>query len=150
MEELIIDESNFSQYFFDVKTHKPQKGQILAKYTATAELVDGELKKDILKLIKSENKVLAGVKVLEKLGCTSEPEAVRVCTLMAEDLLSGMSDKMVLKKVYKYRLEAFYYSKQEYVPIQDPHWTIISIANLNEFVDANNQRITMNSEILDS
>lgn len=149
MKELVIDESNFSQYFFDTKTHKPQKGQILAKYTATAELIDGDLKKDVLRLIKAENKILAAVKVLQKLGCTSETEAVRVCKLITEDLLSGMSDKMVLKKAYKYRLEALYYSKQEYVPIEDPHWTIISIANLNEFLDANNQRITMNSQILD-
>lgn len=150
MEELIIDETNFNQYFFDVKRNKPQKGQVLAKYTATAELVDGDLKKDIIKLIKGENKVLAAVKVLEKLGCTSEPEAVRVCKLIAEDMLSGMSDRMVLKKAYKYRFEAFYYAKQEHVPIEDPHWTIISIANLNEFIDSGNQRITMNSEILDS
>jgi len=150
MEELIIDETNFDQYFFDMKKHKPQKGQIIAKYTATAELIDGELKKDILNLIKTENKVLAAVKVLEKLGSTCESEAVRVCKLMAEDMLGGMSDRMVLKKVYKYRLEAYYYSKQEHVPIEDPHWTIISIANLNEFVDSNSQRITMNSKILDS
>lgn len=148
MEELIIDEANFGQYFFDIKTHKPVKGQIIAKYTATAELVEGDLKKNILTLLKSENKVLSAVKVFQKLGCTCEPESVRVCKLMLEDVLNGMTDKKILKKPYKYRFEAFYYAKQEHVPIEDPHWSIISI--LNEFVDSDNQRITMNSKILDS
>ena len=38
--ELIIDENNFEQYFFDVRRHKPQKGQIMVKYTAIAEFID--------------------------------------------------------------------------------------------------------------
>ena len=40
-----------------------------------------------------------------------------------------------MNKIYKYKMEVFYYTKREYVPVDDPHWTIISIANLDKFLD---------------
>ena len=38
-------------------------------------------------------------------------------------------------KIYSYQLEFFYFTKQEFVPLGDPHWSVISITNLDEFLD---------------
>ena len=38
-QELIIDENNFDQYFRDISKNVPEKGDVLAKYTAIAEFV---------------------------------------------------------------------------------------------------------------
>ena len=47
-EELVIDETNFEEYFFDVRKHKPKRGQILAKYTAIATLERCNEKENLL------------------------------------------------------------------------------------------------------
>ena len=36
----------FEANFFDVRKHKPQKGQVMARYTAIAHLQDGQLKRE--------------------------------------------------------------------------------------------------------
>ncbi len=129
MENLIIDETNFEEYFHDVRKCRPIKDHIIAKYSAVAELIDGEGKKDILYLLKL-NQAHAASNVMKKLYGAIEPDCYRVCREIVEDLLS-MTEEEVLKKPYKFILEFFYYVKKEHVPKDDPHWQIIELINFD-------------------
>ncbi len=124
--ELVIDTSNFSEYFFDVRRFGPQTGQIMAKFSAVALFGDGPEKKDVIKLLKM-NKAEAAAMVMKKIHCAREPDCYRVCKEMCNDLLAGMSDDEVSKKDYEFVLEAFYYTKREYVPEGDPQWETIDL-----------------------
>jgi hypothetical protein len=135
MSELEITDENFDEYFFDVRKHGPKRGQIMACYTATAEFVDGNLKRDITYLLASTNKAKECVQLLRKLGWANEQDAIRVCKEIAEDLHAGMHSDEIAEKVYKYKLEAFYYTQREYVPEDDPHWSTIELTNLDEHLD---------------
>jgi len=127
-EELEINDENFSQYFRDVRMSKFEKGDVMAKYTAIAEFVDGGEKRQIISLLTdTENKMEATVQVMRKLLFASELDAYKVPRLMAEDLLSGMSVDDCAEKPYKYTLEMFYYTRPELIPKDDPHWCSISI-----------------------
>jgi hypothetical protein len=148
MEELVIDETNFNEYFFDTRKHRPKKGQIMAKFTAVAEFVDGDLKRDVLHFLKDSNPESA-VKLFAKLGNAKAPDDIRVCREMTEDILNGLTDQEILDKSYKFIVEYFYYTKKEYVPF-DPHWQTIDllfdredlneqIKNLRETDENNNE-----------
>lgn len=146
--ELVIDESNFHQYFKDCRNSRPEKGDIMAKFTAIAEFVEGRMKKDIIDLLSNkENKVNAAVQVMRKLGCAVEKDAVRVCKEICQDLISGMKPEEVESKVYKYQVETFYYTKKEFVPVDDPHWSVIGIVNLDEFLDRSGNKLRMESKL---
>lgn len=148
MEE-VIDEHNFSEYFKDVRTNSMSKGDIIAQYTAAAELVDGLEKRQLISLLKNtEDKMEATAQVMRKLLFASELDSYRVPRMMAEDMLSGMSDDEVSSKPYKYKLEMFFYARPENVPKEDPHWSIISVLNADQHF-AENDGIEVDSKILD-
>ncbi len=133
-DELIIDEKNFHEYFHDVRTNKPQRGQVLARYCAWAELVDGKLKRDIIEFLRFQD--AKGVpKIMRKMVNATEEDSLRVPKEMLRDLLSGMTVEQVARKEYKFLLEVFFYTKKEYVPKDDPHWSLISLVNLDKFMD---------------
>jgi len=133
MEEIQIDEKNFSDYFKDVRTEFMGRGDVMAQYTASAELVEGNEKRQIISLLKdTEGKMEATAQVMRKLLFARELDAYRVPRMMAEDMLSGMDEDEVAAKPYKYTLEMFFYTKPEHVPKDDPHWSTISILNLEE------------------
>jgi hypothetical protein len=148
-EEIEINESNFSEYFRDVRRTKPEKGEVIAKYSAIAEFVDGGEKRQIISLLTdTENKMEATVQIMRKLLFASEVDAHRVPRLMAEDLLSEMSCDDVAKKSYKYTLEMFFYTKPEHIPKDDPHWCSISVLNLEdlkskEYTPEENEKINI-------
>jgi hypothetical protein len=134
MNDIEINESNFHEYFRDTRVSKLEKGDVIAKYSAVAEFVDGNEKRQIISLLTgTENKMEATVQVMRKLLYASEADAIKVPKQMAEDLLGGMSEEECAKKPYKYILEMFYYTKPDYVP-KDPHWTCISLLNADDFV----------------
>lgn len=145
MNELIIDEINFSQYFRDCRISRPERGDVIAKYNAIAELSNGQLKMDLVDLL-HKNKVNAAIQVMRKLGCSSEKDAVKVCKQLCGDLIDGRD---VFKKDYEFVLEMFYYTKKEYVPQDDVHWSIISIKNLDEFLDKSGEKLSFNYKIID-
>lgn len=149
-EELIIDESNFSQYFKDCRISKPERGDIIARYSARAEFIDGQMKRDIIDLVHNKDKAFAATQVMRKLGCATQMDSVRVCKEICQDLATGMSLKEVEDKIYKYDIELFYYTKKEYIPIDDLHWTPIGIANLDEFLDKAGTRLSIKSKIVES
>lgn len=148
-DELVITEDNFEDYFFDVRKHTPQHGQIMARYSAVAEFIDGQMKRDVIELLLKEGKAEAAAKVMRKLGCAAEADSYRIPRQMAEDLLHGETVEQVAQKPYRYTLEAFYYTRKEYVPL-DPHWTIIGILNLDEFLDKANQKIRIVSKVMNA
>lgn len=148
MNEVIIDENNFEKYFFDVRKHKPQRGQIMARYAAVAEFIDGMMKKNIIELLKKD-KAIAATQVLRKLGCATEKDSVRVCKEICEDMLAGMTDEDIESKVYKYTIEVFYYTEQANIPLDDPHWSVISIKNLDNFLDAEGNVLNIQSSIVE-
>jgi hypothetical protein len=147
-QELVIDENNFTQYFRDCRNCRPEKGDIMARFTAIAEFVDGRMKKDIIDLLyNKDNKVNAAIQVMRKLGCATEKDAIRICKDICQDLFSGMKPEEVESKVYKYQMESFYYTKKEFVPLDDPHWSLIGIANLDEFLDKSGNKLRMESKL---
>lgn len=148
-EELHIDESNFNDYFRDCRISKPERGDVMACYTAVAEFVDGHMKRDIIDLLANKEKAVAATNVMRKLGCATQRDAYRVCREIAEDLDSGLTADEVEKKSYRYQFEMFFYTKKEYVPIDDPHWSIINIANLDSFLDSQKRKVTISSKIID-
>jgi len=148
-DELVIDENNFNQYFRDCRTSRPQRGDVMARYSAIAEFIDGRMKQDIIDLLMNNEKAYAATQVMKKLGCATEFDSIRICKEVAEDLSSGMTPEEVEKKVYEYNLESFYYTKKEYVPVDDPHWTIISIANLDTFLDKENRIVSFKTKIVE-
>lgn len=134
MEDISIDDSNFSQFFRDARTSELSKGEVLAQYRAMAELVDGNEKRQLISLLaNTEGKMEATAQVMRKLLFASELDAYRVPRMMAEDMLSGMSAEEVASKPYKYTLEMFFYAKPEHIPKDDPHWSSISVLNAEEF-----------------
>ena len=148
-DELVIDENNFNQYFRDCRTSRPQRGDVMARYSAIAEFIDGRMKQDIIDLLMNNEKAYAATQVMKKLGCATEFDSIRICKEVAEDLSSGMTPEEVEKMVYEYNLESFYYTKKEYVPVDDPHWTIISIANLDTFLDKENRIVSFKTKIVE-
>lgn len=141
-QEIEINEENFSSYFKDVRNSVPGKGEIIAQYSAAAEFIEGNEKRQIISLLTAtENKMEATAQVMRKLLHASELDAYRIPRMMAEDILSGMSVDEVAQKPYKYTLEMFFYTKPENVPKSDPHWSTISVLNLDEFLDKKDGKI---------
>ena len=135
-EEIVIDGSNFDDYFFDVRQHSPKQGQIIACYSAVAYFQEGPEKQQMINLVKNTQKAEPASQVMRKLLFASEPDCWRVPREMAEDLLAGMDDVEVEKKMYQYTAQIYYYTMPDCVP-DDPHWTTISILNLDKFLGKN-------------
>ena len=133
MNELHIDKDNFVKYFRPVNQSKPEKGDCIALFTAVAELVDGFEKKQMIELLKQEHTAKAVATMMKKLCYAKEPENYRVPQLMANDLLNGMTEEQIAAKPYEYVVELFYYTKPQYVPKNDPNWSIVDIVNLEDY-----------------
>lgn len=123
-EELVIDESNFDQYFFDTRKFGPQAGQIMAKFSAMAIFGDGPEKKDVVNLLKTDKAPQAAM-VMNKIHCARVPDCYKVCREICEDLISGMTEEEVGRKEYEFVIEAVFYTKKEYVP-KDKNWEILT------------------------
>lgn len=146
-EEIIIDEENFNQYFRDCRNSKPEKGDIIAKYSAIAELVSGPLKQDLIGMLKNFDRAVAATKIMKKLAFSTEKDSVRVCREICQDLLSGLTEDEVDSKVYSYEMEMFFYTKKEFFPHDNPHWSTIGILNLDEYLDREGNNIKIDSKI---
>lgn len=152
-EELVIDQSNFNDYFFDVRMHKPSRGQVIACYSAVAELVDGRMKEDLIYLLTQvKGGGASAARVMRKLGGATEADSFRVPREMCEDMLDGMTPAEVTAKPYKYQAEFFFYTLPKYIPKDDAHWSTISIRNLDEFVSQveskDGQKLTVKARIM--
>jgi hypothetical protein len=146
--ELVIDQSNFSQYFHDVRTNQPKRGQVMARYAATADLIDGGLKRDLIDILCLHETPETVVKLMRKIGCATERDSWLVPLNMARDLLSGETPDVVAEKPYKFVCEAFFYTQKENIPLDDPHWSCVTLSNLDEFLDAKDQRLKLRTRVL--
>ncbi len=126
MQEIV----DFDKHFFDIKKHKPQKGQVLAVFNAIAEFTDGFPKDQIVSLLLHNPKgAELAVKVVHNLCHAVERDAIKVCLAMATDLASGMTEQEVIAKHYEFELKIYYWTNEEYVPQDDPRWYTIKILN---------------------
>jgi len=122
--EVLVTDENFADYFHDIRTSKPKKGQVLAKFSAIAEFVDGQGKKDIMYLLKL-GKVEQAIAVMRKIHGVKELDCYKMLREMCEDMLK-MTDEEVEKKVYEFVIQLFFYTKREYVPAS-PNWETIQL-----------------------
>ncbi len=128
-DELVIDSSNFNEHFFDVRKFGPKDGQIMARFRAPAVFGSGLQKQDIIALLKKDKATQAAM-VMRKIHLAKEPDCYRLLAEMCDDLISGMTDEEVEAKEYEFILEAFYYTKRENVPQDDPHWVTIELSTV--------------------
>lgn len=146
--ELEITEENFHQYFFDARRFNPKKGHVLAAYSAVAEFTDGPEKRQIIELMRTTDKAEPASQVMRKLLFAKERDAFRVPREICEDLLGGMSVEEVASKSYKFIMEAFYYTNPELIPTDDPHWSCISLLNLEEHLAR--KEVTVEARLVDT
>lgn len=147
-DNLIIDESNFNKYFKDASTNKPEKGDLLVRYRACADFVYGDLKKDVINLLSnSDFGAKSCIQILKKLAKTTEKEAIKLTKNICEDLYKGMTEDEVLAKPYPYLFEMFFFTKKEYIPVNDKHWECITITNLEDFLEKKGACIETNSSV---
>ncbi len=131
IQDIEITQKNFEEYFFDVRKHRPKPGQIMAKYTAVAEFVGPQGKRDIMKLM-TMDKAHAACQVMTKLHGAKAPGNYRVCREIAEDMLTGMSEQEIIDKPYDFVVEFFFYTQREYVPKGNPHWETIQLLKYDQ------------------
>jgi hypothetical protein len=134
-DDLVIDSSNFDEFFFDARHHKPQPGQVLARYTAVAYLEDGDLKRDLIALLMEPGKAETACRVMKALGGAVERDSYRVPREMAADLASGVSADEVAAKPYRFTLERLFWADREVVPTDDPHWYTIPVLSWGDRAD---------------
>lgn len=127
-----MNEEYFKQHFFDARLHKPQPGQILAIYTAMASLVKSQDKRELLELLGGHDTAIAASQMMKKIFLADERDSVRVPRQICEDLQKGMTFEQVLKKKYKFRLQMFFYVLPEFFPVDDVHWSTVSLLNVGK------------------
>ena len=147
MSDLVINESNFNEYFFDVRLHKPKPKQVMASYTVIAELNDGPEKRQIIELLRLTDKVSSAIQIVQKGLSAKERDSYRLLREMAEDLLSGMSVEDVAAKPYQFTMELCFWTQVEHIPRNDPHWACVSILNLEDYFAKKD--ITVTSKIIE-
>ena len=130
--EIEITDENFSEYFRDVRQHKPNQDEVMACFRASAELVEGNEKRNLMDLLMNTDKAVAASQVMRKLFNSTEEDSLRIPAEVCKDLLE-VGYNATLAKPYKYTLELFYYAKKEHVPVDDPHWSIISLIDVSKF-----------------
>lgn len=147
LKSLVIDETNFNQYFSDARKHRPKPGQILACYEASADLVDGNLKRDIIHLLMTNKKAGESCpRLLQKLGGATPNESLKVIKEMMYDLLAGMGTDEVADKPYSYQCQFFYYTWRECMPKNDPHWWSTALVDVSGWDDSDLDRIFPDEE----
>lgn len=139
-EKIVIDETNFGEHFHDVRFNRPKPGQVLARFSAVADFVDGPQKRDVIDLLKRD-KAFQATAVMRKLHHAKEPDCYRVCREICEDLMT-MSEEEVEKKPYPFILEMFFYTKKELVP-KNKHWETIQLLEFDKDSNTYKSRIEL-------
>lgn len=147
----IINKENFDFYFRDCRLNKPEQGDVIAQWVGIGQLHKGRLKEDIVDLLlNKDNKALAAVQVIKKLGFATHEAAVSLCIEICKDLHVGKTQEEVADKVYCYDIEVFYYTKIEHVPKTDPCWSVINIRNLDDYLSNGLKFISRTTELEES
>jgi len=128
---LVIDDKNFSHYFFDVRKYGPKPGQVLACYETKADLIEGDLKSDIINLLTKNDG--AGGKasiLLRKLAGATEKSSIEVVKSIINDLLNGLNEEDVAKKPYEMHCQYYFYTFKDCLPTNDPKWWSASLIDV--------------------
>jgi len=130
-----ITEDNFKDYFFPAKEdYKPQKGQVLARWRAKADFVDGWVKRNVIELLcVSKAGAETARKIMTKLVSSQDRDSVRVLREMAEDLVAGKTVDQVAAEPYRFTVEQFYWTEKQYIP-DDPHWELVNVIDVTKGV----------------
>lgn len=132
-DEVVIDENNFQEYFRPIEDGPPREGEVLAIFRSMAELEDGEIKRDIVRLLSTvELGPKMAIQVMQKLCKADERWATRVVMHICSDLYHGMNIEDVYKKRYEFMVEMKFYTKREHIPDNDKHWSKIDVRNIKE------------------
>lgn len=131
MEELVIDESNFDQYFFDSRKNDLKKGQVIACFSCKAEILAGKDKDRLIDILLTPGAGVAASQFMKKIFSSTEKDSILVPINILNDFKLGRSRQWVLENPYSYTVQMIYYTEREYVPTDDPHWSIIEIINNN-------------------
>jgi len=129
MDTVEITNENFDQYFRDARTTKAEQGDVLAKFSAVADFVEGQGKKDIIYLLKID-KAREAAQVMNRIHGAKSPWCYRVPRQIAQDLLT-MDEKDVEKKAYEMVVEFLFWTKKECVPRNDQHWETLDVIQYN-------------------
>lgn len=128
-----MDKEWFEKNFFDIRRNKPQKGQCLAQFRAVADFVDGWVKQNVIDLLRNHKAgAESAMKVMRNMCCCTEVDSIKIPLEMSKDLIGGMTPEQVAEKDYRMVVEYHYWTAPENVPMDDPHWTIISVINTDE------------------
>jgi hypothetical protein len=145
IQDLIIDETNFYDHFRPVESGSPKEGEILATFRSMAELQDGEIKRDIVRLLSTETLgPKMAIQLMQKLCHADERWATRLVTQICSDLHYGMKVEDVYTRRYEFMVEMKFYTKRENVPIDNKHWSTIELKNNKEIEQ--NMNIIINDE----
>lgn len=133
-------EENIWENFKDVKLERrPEKDDILVRYTAIAELVDGEDKKELINLIFSDGRMMSAINFMRNLFCAIEEDSYRVPKEIIKDYSEKkMSVEEILEKPYRYQMEKLFFTKDKFFPKDDPHWQRINLISLEKSKDDDN------------
>jgi hypothetical protein len=135
---MTTENSEMMKNFRPLRNNVPEKDDIICSYTAVAYFVNGQFKKSVVEnLMTREQGSNVALSQMVNLANARHKEAIECLKEILMDLEAGMSLEMVLMKEYKFIIEAFYYTKPEYVPQNDLHWKIINIKNMEDFVENN-------------
>lgn len=126
---MTLTENNFTEHFFDVRRQGPRKGQVMARFSAMADLVDDWVKCNMVTLLLKQKKGSESVcKIMANMIGATEKDSIRIPLEMATDLANGMTTQQVLEKPYRFKLEQYYWTTKECVP-DNVHWSVIDILN---------------------
>jgi hypothetical protein len=129
-DKVVIDDSNFAQYFKEAGKHSPDKGDSMAVFRACAEFVDSDIKRDVIsKLRETDGGAKFVVQILMKKCNMSYVEAIKISKEVCKDL-EIMSEEDVLKKPYKFVFETKYFVNRELVPENNPHWELVNLKSV--------------------
>jgi hypothetical protein len=134
-EEIHIDSSNFSEYFFDVRKHKPTHGQVIARFRAIAELINGDEKRFMIKTLQRADSARSVANIMTKVFNANRESSLQIPLEIAKDMLDGMTEEEVAEKPYEYTAEFYFYTMPDYVPLDDPHWEITEILDLGTYIE---------------
>jgi hypothetical protein len=141
-EDLVIDEENFLDYFRPVENGPPKEGEILANFKSMAELHDGEIKREIVRLLSTEDiGAKMAIQVMEKLCKADKRWATRVITQICSDIYHGMNLEDVYKRKYEFMVHMSFYTKKEYVPKDNKHWSTLELEKTIKIDDQTNNII---------
>ena len=129
---------DFNKNFRFTDRHKPEKGDIIARFGAIAEIVGGADKNDLIDLCLQPDSAHAAAAMMQKIFCAAEWDCWGVPRQITEDLVNGMTEEEIKKKVYPYAMEMIFYTKPELMPQGDEpdskYWSMIEIVNLKDYL----------------